>query len=97
MMYVQAVCYHLFLSSGMRQCVSVDSLITYLKQWCTKPKSQSHSEEESEGASFTTTIQHIHNMYTYLYKNCPPSSLKELFQHTPAVFIEYSRYNLSSL
>uniref|UniRef100_A0A3P9L232 Wu:fj29h11 n=1 Tax=Oryzias latipes TaxID=8090 RepID=A0A3P9L232_ORYLA len=50
-----------------------------------------HPEQESEGASFTTTVEHIHNVYTYLQANCPQSSLKELFQHTPAVFVETHR------
>uniref|UniRef100_A0A3Q2Y8U5 Wu:fj29h11 n=1 Tax=Hippocampus comes TaxID=109280 RepID=A0A3Q2Y8U5_HIPCM len=41
-----------------------------------------------EGAHFTSTVQHIHNIYSYLHTNCPQSSLKELFQHNPAVFIQ---------
>lgn len=81
---------------GMRQTISVDALINYLKEWCVRPESddseQRLAEDESEGANFTSTVQHIHNVYTYLHTNCPQSSLKELFQHTPAVFIEYNRY-----
>ncbi|XP_035467715.2 protein NO VEIN isoform X3 [Scophthalmus maximus] len=80
---------------GMRQSISVEALIKYLKEWCVKPEAhnqgQRSPEDELEGASFTSTVQHIHNVYTYLHKNCPQSSLKELFQHTPAVFIEYNR------
>ncbi|XP_062298890.1 uncharacterized protein wu:fj29h11 isoform X1 [Scomber scombrus] len=82
---------------GMRQTISVDALINYLKEWCVRPQSddpeQRLAEDESEGANFTSTVQHIHNVYTYLHTNCPQSSLKELFQHTPAVFIEYNRRN----
>ncbi|XP_058477566.1 uncharacterized protein wu:fj29h11 isoform X2 [Solea solea] len=83
---------------GMRHCVSVDSLIDYLKQWCVKAEAgdqeqrqQQQPEDESAGANFTTTVQHIHNVYTYLSTNCPPNRLKELFQLIPAVFIEYNR------
>ncbi|KAM7382188.1 hypothetical protein PAMA_012854 [Pampus argenteus] len=82
---------------GMRESISVDALINYLKEWCVKPEPadnpQRQTEDESEGADFTSTVQHIHNVYTYLHTNCPQSSLKELFQHTPAVFIEYNRRN----
>lgn len=81
---------------GMRETISVDVLINYLKEWCVKPEEdvqeQRLPEDESEGATFTSTVQHIHNVYTYLQQNCSQSSLKELFQHTPAVFIEYNRY-----
>lgn len=80
---------------GMRQSVSVDLLIDYLKKWCVKPQSDNQEEElaqeDSEGAEFTSTVQHIHNIYSYLHRNCPQSSLKELFQYTPAIFIEYHR------
>lgn len=81
---------------GMRQSISVDALINYLKEWCVKPEENNQEqrlpEDESEGANFTSTVKHIHNVYTYLLMNCPQKSLKELFQHTPAVFIEYNRY-----
>ena len=74
----------------------MEALINYLKEWCVKPvaddQEQRPPEDESEGASFKSTVQHIHSVYTYLLSNCPQSSLKELFQHTPAVFIEYKRY-----
>lgn len=80
---------------GMRETISVDVLIDYLKKWCVKPESddQERPEDESEGANFTSTVQHIHNVYTYLHKNCSQGSLKELFQHTPAVFVENNRHN----
>uniref|UniRef100_A0A3P9L2G3 Wu:fj29h11 n=1 Tax=Oryzias latipes TaxID=8090 RepID=A0A3P9L2G3_ORYLA len=80
---------------GIRDTVSVDLLTHYLKEWCIKAQAKNqeqHPEQESEGASFTTTVEHIHNVYTYLQANCPQSSLKELFQHTPAVFVETHRY-----
>nr|XP_019938379.1 PREDICTED: uncharacterized protein LOC109626689 [Paralichthys olivaceus] len=80
---------------GMRLTISVEALINYLKEWCVKPvaddQEQRSPEDESEGASFISTVQHIHNVYSYLHTNCPQSSLKELFQHNPAVFIEYNR------
>ncbi|XP_028998254.2 uncharacterized protein wu:fj29h11 [Betta splendens] len=80
---------------GMRQTISVDVLIDYLKKWCVKTEAESEdqrpAEDESGGAEFTSTVQHIYNVYNYLYTHCPQSSLKELFQHTPAVFIEYNR------
>ncbi|XP_074476701.1 uncharacterized protein LOC141758850 isoform X3 [Sebastes fasciatus] len=80
---------------GMRQSISVDVLINYLKEWCVKTEADDQEqrlpEDELEGANFTSTVEHIHNVYTYLHNNCPQSSLKELFQHTPAVFIEYNR------
>uniref|UniRef100_A0A3Q3K307 HTH OST-type domain-containing protein n=1 Tax=Monopterus albus TaxID=43700 RepID=A0A3Q3K307_MONAL len=82
---------------GMRHSISVEALINYLKEWCVKPEAddqeQRRHEDESEGADFTSTVQHIHNVYTYLHTHCPQSSLKALFQHTPAVFIEYNRRN----
>uniref|UniRef100_A0A3Q3NAZ7 Protein NO VEIN-like n=1 Tax=Mastacembelus armatus TaxID=205130 RepID=A0A3Q3NAZ7_9TELE len=85
---------------GMRQTISVEVLINYLKQWCVKPEADNQEkslpEDESEGANFTSTVQHIHMIYTYLHTHCPQNSLKELFQHTPAVFIEYNRYNWCS-
>lgn len=84
---------------GMRESISVDALINYLKEWCTKPEADNPEERldenESEGVNFSSTVQHIQNVYTYLHTNCPQSSLKELFQHTPAVFIatEYNKRN----
>lgn len=74
----------------------MEALIKYLKKWCVKPEADNQEQrptaDESEGTNFTSTVQHIHNVYNYLYTHCPQSSLKELFQHTPAVFIEYNRY-----
>ncbi|XP_070708112.1 uncharacterized protein [Pempheris klunzingeri] len=82
---------------GMRQSISVDDLINYLKKWCVKSETDNQEqrppEGESEGANFTSTVQHIYSVYNYLHMNCPQNSLKELFQHTPAVFIEYNRRN----
>ncbi|XP_077481497.1 uncharacterized protein LOC144092518 isoform X3 [Stigmatopora argus] len=74
---------------GIRRKVSVEVLISYLKQWCVTPAADEKESLDNmlEGANFTSTIQHIHNIYNYLYKNCPQSSLKELFQHNPVVFI----------
>uniref|UniRef100_A0A3P9B955 Wu:fj29h11 n=1 Tax=Maylandia zebra TaxID=106582 RepID=A0A3P9B955_9CICH len=70
----------------------VDVLINYLKTWSIKPEEdvqeQRLPEDEAKRGTFTSTIQHIHNVYTYLQQNCSQGSLKELFQHTPAVFIE---------
>ncbi|XP_031729731.1 protein NO VEIN isoform X1 [Anarrhichthys ocellatus] len=80
---------------GMRESISVNALIDYLKEWCVKPQADDQEqrlpEDELEGANFTSTVEHIHNVYTYLDMNCPQSSLRELFHHTPAVFIEYNR------
>lgn len=83
----------LFSLSGMMQSLSVDTLITFLKKWCIKPAVDNQEDDELEGADFTSTVEHIHNVYTYLHKNCSQSSLKELFQHTPAVFVrqDYNR------
>lgn len=82
----------------MRHSISVDDLINFLKQWCIKQRGDNQElrqpEDELEGANFTSTVQHIHNVYKYLGLNCPHGSLKELFQHTPAVFIEYNRYRV---
>lgn len=85
------------LLSGMMQTISVDVLIKYLKEWCVNAEDNQQPADESEGASFTSTVQHIHNIYNYLHTNCPQSSLKELFQHTPAVFIEYNRCACGSI
>uniref|UniRef100_A0A8C5H5H6 Uncharacterized LOC114481634 n=1 Tax=Gouania willdenowi TaxID=441366 RepID=A0A8C5H5H6_GOUWI len=84
---------------GMRETVTVDNLIDYLKKWCIQPKGDEqeqspHGEEgEVEGACFTSTVQHIHNIYNYLQANCSQSSLKQLFQHSPAVFVEENRWH----
>ncbi|XP_028332404.1 uncharacterized protein LOC114481634 isoform X2 [Gouania willdenowi] len=84
---------------GMRETVTVDNLIDYLKKWCIQPKGDEqeqspHGEEgEVEGACFTSTVQHIHNIYNYLQANCSQSSLKQLFQHSPAVFVEENRHD----
>lgn len=79
----------------MRHSVSVEDLINYLKKWCIKPaadpQEQRPVEDELEGADFTSTVEHIHQVYSYLYMNCSQGLLKELFQHNPAVFIEYNR------
>uniref|UniRef100_A0A3P9JKB7 Wu:fj29h11 n=1 Tax=Oryzias latipes TaxID=8090 RepID=A0A3P9JKB7_ORYLA len=83
-------------SRALGNHASVDVLIHFLKEWCIKPQAQiqeQHPEQESEGASFTTTVQHIHSVYSYLQTHCPQNSLKELFQHTPAVFVETHRRN----
>ncbi|KAM6897522.1 uncharacterized protein FYW49_018807 [Xenentodon cancila] len=78
---------------GMRETITVEVLIQYLKEWCVKRENQEQIPpgDESEGAEFTSTVQHIHSVYTYLHKNCSQSSLKELFQHTPAVFVQSNR------
>uniref|UniRef100_A0A3Q2QWH8 Wu:fj29h11 n=1 Tax=Fundulus heteroclitus TaxID=8078 RepID=A0A3Q2QWH8_FUNHE len=80
---------------GMRETVSVEVLIQYLKEWCIKPEEDNQEQrsavDETEGAYFTSSIKHIHNVYTYLKDKCSQSSLKELFQLIPAVFIEYKR------
>ncbi|XP_072312808.1 uncharacterized protein [Eucyclogobius newberryi] len=75
---------------GMRNTVTVESLISYLKEWCVGPLPEG---EEPEGLEFTSTVEHIHNVYSYLYKNCSQSVLKELFQHTPAVFVLLQRHS----
>lgn len=85
--------------SGIRQTISVEIMIKYLKEWCIKPADKQELRQPDdvlEGAEFTSTVQHIHNVYNYLYQNCPKGTLKELFHHSPAVFIEYNRYTLSS-
>lgn len=80
----------------MRQTISVEALIKYLKEWCVKPEAADGEQrppgDESEGAEFTSTVQHIHNIYSYLRNSCSQTSLKELFQHSPAVFVQSDRY-----
>ncbi|XP_014916077.1 uncharacterized protein LOC106964848 isoform X1 [Poecilia latipinna] len=82
---------------AMRETITVEVLIQYLKEWCIKPEEGDPEERsaaaETEGAHFTTAITHIHNVYKYLRDNCSSSSLKELFQHTPAVFVENKRHS----
>ncbi|XP_013889472.1 uncharacterized protein LOC106536698 [Austrofundulus limnaeus] len=80
----------------MRETISVEVLIQYLKKWCVKPEEDDQERppaDQTVGANFTSTVQHIHNVYNYLQANCSQSSLKELFQHTPAVFVESNRLN----
>lgn len=71
----------------MRHTVQVDEMVSYLKRWCTKESDGG----EAEGAEFITTVQHIHSMYRYLQAECSNTQLRELFNHSPAVFIEYDR------
>ncbi|RXM31499.1 hypothetical protein EOD39_1724 [Acipenser ruthenus] len=76
-------------SIGIKSSISVEEVITLFKSWCCK-----HTEGnpgEFEGANFITTVDHIYNVYLYLYENCKPQQLKTLFQQTPAVFVEYER------
>lgn len=71
----------------MKHTVQVDEMVSYLKRWCTKESDGG----EAEGAEFKTTVQHIHAVYCYLQAECSYAQLKNLFQHSPAVFIEYDR------
>ncbi|KAJ0016243.1 hypothetical protein NQD34_014533 [Periophthalmus magnuspinnatus] len=75
---------------GMRNTVTVESLISYLKEWCMGTQAEG---EEPEGLEFTSTVEHIHNVYSYLHKNCSQIVLKELFQQTPAVFVLLHRHS----
>ncbi|XP_057214332.1 uncharacterized protein LOC130569018 [Triplophysa rosa] len=74
---------------GMRHTVQVDDIIGYLKCWCTKVSKD--LSEEPEGADFTTTVEHMHSVYLYLSSQCSIVKFRDLFQHSPAVFIEYNR------
>ncbi|XP_067225099.1 uncharacterized protein wu:fj29h11 isoform X1 [Chanodichthys erythropterus] len=74
---------------GMRHSLQVEDMIGYLKRWCTRVSED--PSEESEGADFTTTVDHIREVYRYLYAQCNSVQLRDLFQHSPAVFIEYDR------
>uniref|UniRef100_A0A672LXB6 Uncharacterized LOC107595630 n=1 Tax=Sinocyclocheilus grahami TaxID=75366 RepID=A0A672LXB6_SINGR len=74
---------------GMRHTVHVDDVIGYLKRWCVKVSD--NPSEDPEGADFTTTVNHIHTLYRYLSTECTNNKLRDLFQHAPAVFIEYDR------
>ncbi|XP_066560829.1 uncharacterized protein LOC136750017 isoform X2 [Amia ocellicauda] len=76
-------------SVGMKYSISVAEVITHLKSWCTKQSDS--SPDEIEGADFTTTVEHVYNVYAYLYENCNRQQLKILFEETPAVFIDYER------
>ncbi|XP_043085921.1 protein NO VEIN [Puntigrus tetrazona] len=74
---------------GMRHAVHVEDMIGYLKRWCMKVSE--NPSEEPKGADFTTTVDHIHSVYRYLSAECTSAKLRDLFQHAPAVFIEYDR------
>lgn len=80
-------CSNCGMCTGMKHTVQVDEMVNYLKRWCTKES----DGNEVEGADFTTTVQHIHSVYRYLQAECSFAQLRELFQHSPAVFIEYER------
>lgn len=75
----------------MKHTVSVDEMIDYLKRWSSQASAEITPPEGAEEPRFTTTVQHISNVYSYLQTNCPPGQLKELLQHTPAVFVESER------
>ena len=73
----------------MKHSVSVEEMIYYLKTWSSRPE-----ETEAEGRpgpKFTSTVQHVFKVYTYLQKNCSQGALKELFEHSPAVYVEHDR------
>ncbi|MGH0153085.1 UNVERIFIED_CONTAM: hypothetical protein FKN15_023719 [Acipenser sinensis] len=72
---------------GIKSSISVEDVITLFKSWCCK--NTEGNPGEFEGANFITTVDHIYNVYLYLYENCKPQQLKTLFQQTPAVFVEY--------
>ncbi|KAK7134163.1 hypothetical protein R3I93_017539 [Phoxinus phoxinus] len=74
---------------GMRHSVHVEDMIGYLKRWCTRVSED--PREEPDGADFTSTVDHIHEVYRYLYAECTSVQIRDLFQHSPAVFIEYDR------
>ncbi|XP_058649126.1 uncharacterized protein wu:fj29h11 isoform X2 [Onychostoma macrolepis] len=74
---------------GMRHTVHAEDMIGYLNRWCVKVSD--NPSEEPEGADFTTTVDHIHTVYRYLFAECTSVKLRDLFQHAPAVFIEYDR------
>ncbi|XDV45221.1 hypothetical protein PO909_013352, partial [Leuciscus waleckii] len=74
---------------GMRHSVQVEDMIGYLKRWCTKVSEDPC--EEPKGADFTSTVEHIHAVYQYLYAQCTSVQIRDLFQLSPAVFIEYDR------
>lgn len=71
----------------MRHSVQVDEMVDYLKRWCTKA-AEGKEAGEAEGAEFTTSVQHIHAVYRYLQAECSSAQLKELFHHSPAVFVK---------
>uniref|UniRef100_A0A4W4ERA0 HTH OST-type domain-containing protein n=1 Tax=Electrophorus electricus TaxID=8005 RepID=A0A4W4ERA0_ELEEL len=77
-------------AAGMRHSMGVDEMVEYLKRWCTR-QPDGEGDGEVVGAEFTTTVGHIHAMYCYLQAECSSTQLRELFQHFPAIFIEYDR------
>lgn len=79
-------------NTGMRHTVHVKDMIGYLKRWCVKVSE--NPSEDPEGADFTTTVNHIHTVYRYLSAECTSTELRDLFQHAPAVFIEYDRSDI---
>ncbi|XP_059892948.1 uncharacterized protein wu:fj29h11 isoform X3 [Gadus macrocephalus] len=87
--YVEKTPSELSRKLGMKHSVSVEEMISYLKTWSSRPE-----ETEAEGRpgpKFTSTVQHVFNVYSYLQKNCSQGALKELFEHTPAVYVEHDR------
>ncbi|XP_041077227.1 protein NO VEIN-like isoform X2 [Polyodon spathula] len=76
-------------SVGIKSSISVEEVITLFKSWSSK--NTEGNPGELEGADFVTTVDHIYNVYLYLYENCKPQQLKTFFQQTPAVFVEYER------
>ncbi|KAJ8413728.1 hypothetical protein AAFF_G00082350 [Aldrovandia affinis] len=74
---------------GMKHSISVDEMIAHLTAWCTKASDSCPGA--ADGEDFVTTVDHVHSVYSYLYDNCNLHKLKDLFQQTAAVFIEYER------
>ncbi|XP_056326181.1 uncharacterized protein wu:fj29h11 isoform X1 [Danio aesculapii] len=74
---------------GLRHSVCVEDMVGYLKRWCVKESEE--PSEEPEGADFSSTIDHIHALYSYLFNECSSGQLRDLFQRWPAVYIEYNR------
>ncbi|KAJ8246365.1 hypothetical protein GJAV_G00266920 [Gymnothorax javanicus] len=68
---------------GMKSSITVEEMIEHLTSWCTKAS--------EDGEDFVTTVEHIHSVYTYLSSSCNMMKLKDLFQKTAAVFVEFER------
>ncbi|XP_035259283.1 protein NO VEIN isoform X1 [Anguilla anguilla] len=74
---------------GMKHSITVEEMIAHLKSWCTEASESCPPTEDRK--DFITTVEHVHNVYNYLYRDCSPVKLKDLFQQTAAVFIEFER------
>ncbi|XP_033101248.1 protein NO VEIN-like [Anneissia japonica] len=68
----------------------VNFLLHMLQSWCTRGKNSQPDEIMKSGAVFTTSIEHMLQVYIHLQLHSPPGQLQKFFENFPAVFLPSS-------